>query len=564
MARRRVRGAAQWRQPLLPGLAAQLAGLAARRRGGGAWRGGAGGAAAAGGRGRRTRTGKRGASGRRAGTAAGSPRPSSRRWRRALHARRPRGYVVVGWRERTLVTRLGEVRVRRRLYRAPDGDGALPAGRAPGLAAGAGGHARVRRAAGGLGDRRAVPHGGAARGRGHGGGGQREHGLAPAAAGGPAGHGARGGDARDLGARRPPCRAPVGARVVPVLYLEADGVWVKTQREPAHRTGYELKCASMYEGWRVAGGPHAGPPAPALPPAGEAGVLPRPRAGRRAGAGPLLGGGEPGAVPHLRPEPDPAWWSSAATARTGSTPRWRASRQAVRQRDGFHLARDAARGWGPDAGATLYQAVRAGDQATATALLALPAPPRARPGCPRRPTRPRRPPRPAPARAAPPRGTWSATQASAPGRPSSARSRTPDAGSDWRVQVPPALVPPDARGPGHAGGHQRAPAGQAHEAQGHGLARRRRPRHGQGPRTGHQRRALAPWCHRPPPAAAPLAPRARWLRPGRPAPLAPGLLPRRPGPPLRRHRRAPAPHRHRRPDPAPTNLKLSRGRAAAR
>ncbi len=37
------------------------------------------------------------------------------------HERRPGGYVVEGWRERTLVTRFGDVRVRRRLYRAPDG-----------------------------------------------------------------------------------------------------------------------------------------------------------------------------------------------------------------------------------------------------------------------------------------------------------------------------------------------------------------------------------------------------------------------------------------------------------
>ena len=38
-----------------------------------------------------------------------------------LHAQRWAGYVAVGWRERTLVTRFGEVRVRRGLYRAPDG-----------------------------------------------------------------------------------------------------------------------------------------------------------------------------------------------------------------------------------------------------------------------------------------------------------------------------------------------------------------------------------------------------------------------------------------------------------
>jgi hypothetical protein len=41
---------------------------------------------------------------------------------------------------------------------------------------------------------------------------------------------------------------PAGERVVTPLYVEADGVHVKTQREPAHRGGYELKCASAVEG----------------------------------------------------------------------------------------------------------------------------------------------------------------------------------------------------------------------------------------------------------------------------------------------------------------------------
>jgi hypothetical protein len=47
---------------------------------------------------------------------------------------------------------------------------------------------------------------------------------------------------------------------VPALYVEADGVWVKTQREPTHRTGYEVKCASMYEGWQWLAGPTVGHP----------------------------------------------------------------------------------------------------------------------------------------------------------------------------------------------------------------------------------------------------------------------------------------------------------------
>ena len=35
----------------------------------------------------------------------------------ALFAQRPAGWVVVGFRERTLVTRFGEVLIRRRMYR---------------------------------------------------------------------------------------------------------------------------------------------------------------------------------------------------------------------------------------------------------------------------------------------------------------------------------------------------------------------------------------------------------------------------------------------------------------
>jgi hypothetical protein len=38
-----------------------------------------------------------------------------------LHAGRPAGYAVEGWRTRTLATRMGDLRVRRRLYRASDG-----------------------------------------------------------------------------------------------------------------------------------------------------------------------------------------------------------------------------------------------------------------------------------------------------------------------------------------------------------------------------------------------------------------------------------------------------------
>ena len=277
---------------------------------------------------------------------------------------------------------------------------------------------------------------------------------------------------------------PVGARVVPVLYLEADGVWVKTQREPAHRTGYELKCASMYEGWRRQAGPTAGHPRPHY----------------RLGAKRVYCHGHAQAAARA---PIPFWEAvSLALAPTydlsriplvvvgGDGANWLDAAlegfpQAVRQRDGFHLARDAARGWGPDAGATLYQAVRTGDQATAARLLALPAPPMA----------PRLPPPPA----APPPAT---VPGRAPPRPALVGGPAPPGAGDPRQ---PGRVPrrrhrsarPGAAGVGarrcprarHDGRHQRPPAGQAHEAQRDGLAHRRRPGHGQDSRTGHQRGA---------------------------------------------------------------------------
>jgi hypothetical protein len=141
----------------------------------------------------------------------------------------------------------------------------------------------------------------------------------------------------------------------------------------------------------------------------------------------------------------------------------------VRQRDGFHLARDAARGWGTNAGATLYQAVRAGDQATTAEVLALPAP--------TTPTTSRRTvallPAPAPLAPAPlapaplapaplapaplvvatgtvrtTQGTWSAAQVARARTTFTGQVRASDAAVDWRLQVAPDLVPPDARGLG--------------------------------------------------------------------------------------------------------------------
>ncbi len=180
-----------------------------------------------------------------------------------LHAARPVGYTVEGWRERYLVTRMGNLRVRRRLYRAPDGTAhflldehlgwrprtvATPdllallsewATRVPyrvavhqlgqataGVLAGALGAStlwrQVQQVATGVTTAEQATHAT-----------WTQTGTLP---------------------------GPEGERVVPVLSVEADGVWVKTQREPEHRAGYELKTASMYEGWEWLAGPTPGHP----------------------------------------------------------------------------------------------------------------------------------------------------------------------------------------------------------------------------------------------------------------------------------------------------------------
>jgi hypothetical protein len=164
---------------------------------------------------------------------------------------------------------------------------------------------------------------------------------------------------------------PTREDVPPVLYTEADGVWVPTQREPAQRHGVELKCASAYEGWEEVGHATTGHPRPhyrlvekqvychahdqAALPFWEGASLH------------LAHTYDLSRLPLVVVGGDGANWIDTATDVF-----WRT----VRQRDGFHLARDATRGWGTAAGAQLYEVLRRGDQPTALDLLALPPPPR--------------------------------------------------------------------------------------------------------------------------------------------------------------------------------------------
>lgn len=500
MARRRVRGAAQWRQPLLPGLAEQLGGLAATTEGAVGQAGGD----------RAARPGDGGGAGAdwetacfRAACRYGCQVAVAElaALEAQLHAQRPGGYIVEGWRERTLVTRLGEVRVRRRLYRAPDGAAHFlvdehlgwPAGQAatPAFAAlvvdwatGAPFRVAARR----VGEATAGVVSGTTTWR-----------LLQQLAERVTAHERA---AHATWARTAALPPPAGARVVPVRYLEADGVWVKTQREPAHRTGYELKCASMYEGWRWRAGPTAGHPRPHY----------------------RLQGKRVYCHGHAQADaraPIPFWEAvSLALSPTydlsriplvvvgGDGANWLDTAlegfpQAVRQRDGFHLARDAARGWGPEVGATLYQAVRAGDQVTAAQVLALPPPGRALALPPA--------PAPAPATAPRPRPNWAARQVQQARSTFSHQVTCADAAVDWRRQVPPALVPPDARALGtmegtnaHLLAKRMKKKGMAWRASGARAMAKARELVTNG--------TLAPWCHRPPPASVPL-PR-RFAAPG--------------------------------------------------
>jgi hypothetical protein len=309
-----------------------------------------------------------------------------------LHLTRPRGYRVEGFRTRVLVTRMGDLRVRRRLYRAPDGSarwlldahlGWLPRQAVtPSVLA-----LLVDWATD-------VPFADAATK------------LAAATAGVLSGPTVRR-QLRRVAARvqaaevathatwatsgRVP--APAGARVVTPLYVEADGVHVKTQREPAHRGGYELKCASAYEGWERLAEPTPGHPRPHYALVAKQ-VYCHAHATRGPDAIPFW----EGASLALHRTYDLARLALVVVGGDGAN--WLDTAAEVfarvaRQRDGFHLARDAARGWGPATGAQLYEALRTGDQPTALELLAVPAAPPARLALPAPPARLALPPPPA-------------------------------------------------------------------------------------------------------------------------------------------------------------------------
>lgn len=153
-----------------------------------------------------------------------------------------------------------------------------------------------------------------------------------------------------------------GGRVVPRLYIEADGLWVRLQRE--EQSHYEIKTAIAYEGWER------------LPQGGERYRLVNKRV-----------------YCHAVERVD--FWEGAALAfdRVWDTSRielvvingdgasWidegiLAFDKAIRQIDGFHLARACRRALGESKGAMLYEAIRGGEWDKAEGIIRGSVPPK--------------------------------------------------------------------------------------------------------------------------------------------------------------------------------------------
>jgi hypothetical protein len=267
---------------------------------------------------------------------------------------RPPTWGVKGFRERTLMTRFGEVRLSRRLYCDPQGryhfllDEHLGWEKAqvatPGLKEAVGALASqvpFRQAAATLDKLTAGV-------------------LAPATIHRLVGRVTQGVLAEEEMAWRDCFEEgrglPPGAQGVPVLFMEADGVWVHLQREPQKH--YEVKSSVAYEGWQrppqgeerytLVGKRHYSQGNEAIP-FWEGASLEFDRQGDLSQVKLVVLGGD-GA----------SWIDQGLEYFPG----------AVRQRDGFHLARWCRWAVGWELGPQIYQAIREGRGQEAAAKLA--------------------------------------------------------------------------------------------------------------------------------------------------------------------------------------------------
>lgn len=271
-----------------------------------------------------------------------------------LFRQRPVGWRVVGFRERTLVTRFGEVRLQRRLYRERGGayhflldeylglnadQAATPEMQA--LCTFLCGEMSFRKAADFLEQWLAglLSHSTCWRLL------QRTGQVAA---------NARGEEVEAVFSRGEPI-AQAGERSIERLYMEADGVYVRLQRQP--RTHLELQSAIAYEGWERLSG------------AREAYRLREKQVDCHVGDRVSFWEGVSLAWAHkwdwrcvreVILGGDGAGWIRAGLEEfTGAT--W--------QLDGFHLARACRQAVGTRAGRELYQALRTGQEAQAQTCL---------------------------------------------------------------------------------------------------------------------------------------------------------------------------------------------------
>ena len=149
-----------------------------------------------------------------------------------------------------------------------------------------------------------------------------------------------------------------GQQRAEVIYTEADGVWVHLQREDPKR--YEVKSGIAYRGWRSVGGGRYE--------LADKRVYVHAQAAIPFWEGASLEWGKQyalGAVRRFVVGGDGANWIRQGVYELPN---------AVFQLDGFHLARACGRGYGKKLGRAIYEAIRSGSHQSARALASTAAP----------------------------------------------------------------------------------------------------------------------------------------------------------------------------------------------
>lgn len=144
-----------------------------------------------------------------------------------------------------------------------------------------------------------------------------------------------------------------GRQRADILYTEADGVWIHLQRE--ERSHYEVKSGISYRGWRRVGADRYALVGKRVYAHGDDAIP--------FWEGASLEWSKQYALDRVKlfvVGGDGANWIRRGTEGLGN---------AVFQLDGFHLSRACGRGYGGEIGPAIYDAVRSGDESLAIALM---------------------------------------------------------------------------------------------------------------------------------------------------------------------------------------------------